>query len=191
MKHLKKFNESIEVDWSKSYKEIERSVLNEINRIFYKTKSGVWKSSFSKEDLEWSDTPSVDYEYKDGKLVKVGEKKVFLRLSKSIREELNILEEIEEIYDDLNEKFMEIIDMLNFEASFELSWDYGPKFKEREYVNFKVTFDFEKLDMPSYGKSLQNISSLIGNENITSWTNSDITLSLVKPKCSVYFRHKK
>lgn len=37
MKHLKKFNESIEVDWSKPYKEIEKSVLNEINRIFKKT----------------------------------------------------------------------------------------------------------------------------------------------------------
>ena len=55
MKHLLRFNENIEIDWSKPEKEIGKLVLDEVNRIHKKVISGVTRTIFRGTDLEWID----------------------------------------------------------------------------------------------------------------------------------------
>lgn len=173
MKHLKKFNENIEIDWSKSEKEIGKLVLNEINRIFKKTLSGTSRSGFFGKDLEWSDTPKEEFEYQDDKLVKVGERKVFLKLKQSVKEELEELLYVEEVYDRLLERFTDVVDEYSQDVNLFLRWVYNPDFKNKKELRFIIAFEFFNLNLLSLSESIQLIVKIIGSRNIEEWSISD------------------
>jgi len=188
MKHLKKFNESLQIDWSNPEKEVGKLVLDEINRIHKKVLSGVWRSGFRDEDLEWSDTPRQEFEYRDGKLIKTGERKVYLKLSKSVKEELEELLYIEEIYDRLLERFSDVVDECNYEVDMFLKWKFKPNFKSEDEIRFMIDFNFFNIDLLSLSESIQLIVKIVGNKNIEEWS---ILPRENSKNLSVYFKVRK
>jgi len=188
MKYLKSFNENIEIDWDKPYRD-QKVVLDELNRIYKKTLSGVGRLVFQNSDLEWSDTPRKEYEYKDGKLIKTGENNVYLKLSKSVKEELEELLYIEEIYDRLKCRFEDVVDDCNYEVNIFLKWVYSPKFKDESELKLLADFNFINIDLLSLSESIQLIVKIIGNKNIEEWSLSSEEEN--SKTLSVYFKVKK
>ena len=188
MKHLKRFNENIEIDWSKPKKEVEDLVLNEINRVHKKVLSGLHRSRFRDNDVEWSDTPRQEFEYRDGKLIKTGERKVYLKLSKSVKEELEELLYIEEIYDRLKSRFEDVVDECNYEVDMFLKWRFKPNFKSEDEIRFMIDFNFFNIDLLSLSESIQLIVKIIGNKNIEEWS---ILPRENSKNLSVYFKVEK
>lgn len=188
MKHLLRFNENIEIDWSKPEKEIGKLVLDEVNRIHKKVFSGVTRTIFGGTDLEWSDTPRQEFEYKDGKLVKIGERKVFLKLSKSVKEELEELIYIEEVYDLLMDRFEDVSDFSKHDVDILLKWNFSPNFKSKNELEFLIDFEFFNLDLLSLSDSIQLIVEIVGKSNIVNWSILEKENS---KRLRVYFEVKK